>query len=199
MKTILYVATVATICLTISTTFAQKVRLRDGKVDDLKNITKLNVKFDYSDMTVGKKSEKDYIADKKQDYNNNEAGKGDAWEKSWVADREGRFEPRFKEEFEKQSGIDIGDYPKEKYTLVVKTKHSEPGFNVGVMRHNAEIDCEAMLVETANPNNVVAKLDIDNCPGRTFFGNDFDTGERLQEAYAVAGKGLGKYIKNEVK
>jgi hypothetical protein len=40
---------------------------------------------------------------------------------------------------------------------------------------------------------------VQNCPGRTFGGNDYDTGTRIQESYAVAGKGLGKFIDKEVK
>ena len=63
----------------------------------------------------------------------------------------------------------------------------------------AEIDGEALIVETANPSNVIARISVLNCPGRTFGGNDYDTGERIQEAYAVAGKGLGKFIKDKTR
>jgi hypothetical protein len=156
-----------------SLVMAQRVRLEEGDLKFMEGVKKMNVQYDYSQMKVGKKSEKEYIQDKKEDYNTKEAGKGDKWEKAWVDDRGNRFEPKFKEEFEKQSDITIGDYPTEKYTLVFKTIYTEPGYNVGVMRKN--------------------------CPGRTFGGYDFDSGERIQEAYAVAGKGLGKYIRKETK
>jgi hypothetical protein len=36
---------------------------------------------------------------------------------------------------------------------------------------------------------------LDNAPGKVFMGNDYDTGERISEAYAKAGKELGKYLK----
>jgi hypothetical protein len=44
---------------------------------------------------------------------------------------------------------------------------------------------------------VVAKVSIQKAPGRSFFGSDYDTGERIAESYADAGKGLGKFIKSK--
>ncbi len=179
---------------------AQRVRVLDGSIDVLKGVKKLNIQFDYSKMGVGKfETEEEYISKKKEDYNKKESGKGDEWSKSWKADRKNRFEPQFKELFAKHSDINIGDHPNEKYTLIFKTTFTEPGFNVYITRKNAEIDGEAWIVETANPSNVIAKISVQNCPGRTFGGNDYDTGERIQEAYAVAGKGLGKFLDKELK
>jgi hypothetical protein len=182
------------ITLFASDIFAQRVRLLDGNLDALKNIKKLNVQFDYSKMGVGKfADEEDYISTKKGDYNKKEEGRGEKWEKSWKADRKNRFEPQFKELFVKYSEVNIGEYPGEKYTLIFKTTFTEPGYNIYISRKNAEIDGEAWIVETANPNNIVAKISVQKCPGRTWGGNDYDTGSRLEESYAVAGKGLGKF------
>lgn len=63
------------------------------------------------------------------------------------------------------------------------------------MRKNAVIDGEVWIVETANPSNIVAKITVDKALGRTFGGYDFDTGGRIMEAYADAGKALGKFVK----
>lgn len=180
---------------------AQKVRLIDGSLDALKGIKKMNLQFDYSKMGVGKfATEEEYISKKKEDYNKKEEGKGDTWSKSWVADRKNRFEPQFKELFAKyDETLLLGDYSGEKYTLIFKTTYTEPGYNVYVTRKNAEIDGEAWIVETANPSTVIAKISVQNCPGRTFGGNDYDTGERIQESYATAGKGLGKFLDKELK
>jgi hypothetical protein len=147
---------------------------------------------------VGGKTETDYVAEKKAAYNKKEAGKGDAWEKNWYADKEGRYEQHFDDLFEKQSGMDLDKAGNAKYTLIFKTKFVEPGYNIYVSRKNAELDGEAWIVETANPSNVIAKLSVDNCPGRTFGGNDYDSGVRIEEAYEVAGKGLGKFLKKEL-
>jgi hypothetical protein len=151
-------------------------------------------------MGVGKfATEDEYLAKKKEDYNKKEPGRGETWERSWKADRKNRFEPRFKELFTKYSDITIGDFPEEKYTLIFKTTYTEPGYNIYVSRKNAEIDGEAWLVETANPSKVIAKLAVQNCPGRTFGGDDYDTGLRIEESYATAGKGLGKFIDKQLK
>jgi len=46
---------------------------------------------------------------------------------------------------------------------------------------------------------VIAKISIDDVAGQTFGGYDFDTGVRLQESYAKAGKELGKFLRKKLK
>jgi len=185
----------------INSASGQRVRVIDGSLDALKSIHKMNLQFDYSKMGVGKfATEEEYIAKKKTDYNKKEEGRGDQWEKSWIADRKNRFEPQFKELFAKyDEDLLLGEYPSEKYTMIFKTTFTEPGYNIYVSRKNAEIDGEVWIVETASPSNVIAKISVQNCPGRTFGGNDYDTGNRIEESYAVAGKGLGKFLSKEMK
>lgn len=200
MKKIIGCATLLLVLATQSAS-AQKVKLKEGSLSALAGVSKMNVQYDYSSMGVGKfDTEAEYISKKKEDYNKDESGKGDKWETAWVADRESRFEPQFEELFDKHSdGIDIGKNGSEKYTLIVKTTFTEPGFNVHVMRKNAMINAEILVVETANPSNVLATLTVDKSPGRTFGGYDYDSGTRIQEAYAAAGKALGKFISKERK
>jgi hypothetical protein len=69
--------------------------------------------------------------------------------------------------------------------------------NIGIARKSASINGEAWIVETANKTNVIAKLSVEKAPGNAFWGNDYDTGERLAEAYATAARGLALYIKNK--
>ena len=82
-----------------------------------------------------------------------------------------------------------------KYTLIFKTTTVEPGYNVVISRKNAEIDGIVWIVETADKTKKVAELTIANAPGRIYGGYDYDTGTRIAECYAVAGKRLGKYLK----
>lgn len=200
MKNLHAIVITAALTAATITTHAQKIKVLSGNIDKLKGVENINLEYDYSKMGVGKfATEKEYLEKKKADYNAKEAGKGDEWEKSWVADRKNRFEPQFEELFGKFSGITAGDIPEAKYTLIFKTTFTEPGFNIYVTRKNAEIDGEAIIVETANREKVVARLSVLNNPGRTFGGNDYDTGTRIQEAYAMAGKGLGKYLKSKLK
>lgn len=197
MKNIISAA-ITTLLVLIATqpAAAQSVRLKDGSLDMLKTASRMNVTYDYSEMGVGKfETEAEYIAQKKADYDKKEAGRGDAWEKAWKADRKNRFQPQFEELFNKYGGkLSIGDYPSAPYTLIFKTTYTEPGYNVYVSRKNAQINGEVWIVETANPDNVLAKLSVMKSPGRTFGGNDYDTGERIQEAYAAAGKAVGKFM-----
>lgn len=177
---------------------AQKFKITEGSLNDIVASKQLNVTYDYSDMRVGKfDNEADYISKKKNDYNNKEAGKGDEWEKSWVADRAGRFQPQFEELFNKYSDIKAGNDPSSAYTMIVKTTFTEPGFNVGVMRSNAYISGEILFVETANTGHVIATISFTKSPGRDFGGYDFDTGYRIQQAYAALGKGLAKFLKKQ--
>jgi hypothetical protein len=65
-----------------------------------------------------------------------------------------------------------------------------------ISRKNASIDGEAWIIDSAT-KAVIAKLTVDDCPGRTFGGYDYDTGVRIRESYATAGKGLGKFIRKK--
>ena len=82
-----------------------------------------------------------------------------------------------------------------KYTMIFHTTSTEPGYYIYVTKKNAEIDAEVTIVETANRSNKIAVISVNNAPGRTFSGNDWATGDRISESYAVAGKKLGKFIK----
>jgi len=181
-------------CLLSLHTFAQKVKTTSGNPDILKAEASINFEFEYEGISVGKyKKEADYIKVKTEEYNSKEAGKGDTWAASWGRDKQARYEPKFIELFTMSSGMTTNKNAK--YTLIFKTLSIEPGFNVGVMRKNAEIDAEIWIVETENRDKKVCTLTINNVPGGTAFGYDFDTGLRISEAYANAGKKLAKYLR----
>lgn len=182
-----------------SLAFAQ-VKMVSGKLDVLKAGSKINTEFTYDNMGVGKfKTEEEYVNKKKAEYNNKEAGRGDRWADSWVADRKNRFEPAFNNLLGKHSELNPGAYPDAEYTLIFNTSFTEPGFNVGVWRSNAYINGTAKIVETKNRNKVVAEFTLNKMPGRDVSGYDFDTGERIEEAYSKAGKELGQLIKKKMK
>lgn len=180
--------------------FAQKIKLIEGDLSALKGQSSVNTEFTYNDMIVGRKNkpEADYLAEKKAEYNEKEPGKGDKWAQQWVDDRKTRFEPQFRELFNKHSGITTTD-ANAPYTLIFKTTMTEPGFNVGVAKMPAYINGELWVVDTKDKNKVIAKLSIIKVPGSQFGGFDFETGARLQECYAKAGKELGAYIKSKTK
>jgi hypothetical protein len=174
--------------------FAQRVKLIEGNLSSLKGVTGVKTEFTYENMIVGKDlTEKAYIAEKKANFDEKEPGRGDKWEKAWIADRKDRFEPQFRELFSKHAGISTVD-DKSPYTLIFKTTRTEPGWNVGVMRVPAFIDGEAWIVSSSDRSKVIAKISVMKSPGRDAWGLDFETGARLQEAYAKAGKELGQFL-----
>jgi hypothetical protein len=189
----IFLSSITLFCLSLSTN-AQRIKTVEGNLDILKNETAINVEFTYDNMSVGKyDKESEYLEKKKTEYNSKEPGRGDRWVKNWVADRKASFEPKFIDLFEKTSGMTVK--ADAKYTLIFHTTSTEPGYYIYVSKKNAEIDAEVTIVETANRSSKIAVVSVNNAPGRTFSGEDWATGDRIAESYAVAGKKLGKYIK----
>jgi hypothetical protein len=190
--------------------FGQKVKLEEGDLSPLKSEKTLAFAFTYDSMSMGgghghppgpghshgQQTEAEYVAKHTEDYNKKSPGKGDEWAKAWKDDRETLYEPGFTKEFEKYGALQPD--PKSKYTLIFKTTITEPGFNIGFMRHNAEISGVAWIVETGNKSHVIAKISVTNSPGGSFFENDYATDERISTAYSEAGRGLGYYIKGKL-
>jgi hypothetical protein len=194
MKSLRNSILLAIILLIRSSSFGQKIRVKDGDKNVLKNESTINIEFTFDNLSVGKYSkEEDYIKAKKDEYNRKEPGRGDTWATRWKDDQTSRYPPDFINLFEKNTGMSTSKDAK--YTLIFHTTSIEPGFNIGITRKNAYIDAEVLIVETANKDKVALKLSLDNAPGKVFMGNDYDTGERISEAYAKAGKELGKYLK----
>jgi hypothetical protein len=204
MKKYLYAPLLAIIAMASHVTNAQRVELKSGDLAVLSGQKVVNIEYDYSQFGVGKfATEQEYLDRKSAEYNAKEAGRGDNWKKSWVADRKARYEPKFEELFNKgmeDKGLQvIQSRPDAQYTLIVHTKFVEPGFNVGVMRKNAYVDYEIDLVESANKSSRVAELGMRNVPGSMAMGMDFDTGARLAESYAKAGKTLAAFLDKKFK
>ncbi|MBL0741297.1 hypothetical protein [Chryseolinea lacunae] len=187
-------------CLALSLTgYSQKIKLIDGDLSPLKGVKGVSTEFEYDKMSVGKfDTEPEYVAQKIKDYNAKEPGQGDKWAVKWKEDRKDRFEPQFRELFSETSGISTVD-EKSPYTLIFKTTKTEPGYNIGISRANAYIDAEAWIVDAKDHSKVIARISITKSPGRTAMGYDFETGTRIQEAYAKAGKELGAFIKKALK
>jgi hypothetical protein len=181
---------------------AQKMKLESGSFKALSGESKVLVVYVYDDMNVGtgkrEMKETAYIERKKAEYNEKEAGRGDDWEKAWIADREGRFHGKFEQLFNKSAGKDgisiSRDYTDAKYTLIVHTTMTEPGFSVPmVMTVPSDINLEISLVETGS-DKVLGKMSLIGSPGNAFYGAAWDTGNRIQESYAKAGKEFGKWL-----
>lgn len=183
--------------------FAQKIVKNEGDLSFLKSNPSINIEYDYSEMGVGKfKTEEEYINKKVEEYNSDEAGKGDKWKESWLGSRERVYHPKFEELFNKyaeKAGVKgERNNSDAKYTLIVKTTFTEPGFNIGITSKPAGINVEYIFVETGT-TKVLAKFTQMKIPGAQAMGMDFDTSTRISESYAKAGKMFGAYISKNVK
>src|SRR5690606_31802781 len=88
-----------------TSSFAQRIKVIEGDLSALKGVSGIKTEFTYDNMIIGKdRTEADYIAEKKANFNEKEPGRGDKWEKAWIDDRKERFEPQFRELFSKHSG-----------------------------------------------------------------------------------------------
>jgi hypothetical protein len=182
-----------------SGSIAMAQKLVSGSVDMLKGEKVLNLKYDYSHMTVGKyKNEQDYVTKKTDDMNKKEAGSGDKWAAAWVSDRADRYQPRFEKNLNMvidHMGVSAKENaPDAKYTLIIKTTFTEPGFNVGVMRQNAYIDMVVDVVETAAMDKVLGGIEMKKLQSVYMGGYDFDTGARIESCYDRAADNLGSFL-----
>ena len=174
---------------------AQKISFVSGNPKALKGISSLDVEFVYADnLHIGKMTEADYIAKHKKEANAKEAGAGDKWEKSYYADREEHFAPKFIELFnkvlEKKYGMDARENNSEaKFRMIVTTTFIEPGFNIGIQSRPAFINLEISFVNIESGEEV-AKYKIQKSPGTAYY----DLGVRVGEAYAKAAKYFAKFL-----
>jgi hypothetical protein len=191
------------ICLAFGLTtvsHAQKIALKSGSVASLGTLSEIRVEYTYDNMMVGKYKEADYLKKKVEEYNKKEPGKGDQWQKDWVGDRETKFQPRFQDGFNNFCNLVSVNFKVDpnaggKYRMVVHTTFTEPGYNIYMSSKNASINAEVTFFNESNAE--MAKVTITNSPGGGIFDLDYDTGIRIQEAYANAGRSLAAFILEE--
>jgi len=181
---------------------AQKVKVLSGDFKSLKGISEYNLEFDYKDIKVDKfKTEEEFLADKMK--KREEKGTDEDFRKSWFADREERYEPKFIESFNKRFDDQEVKVAKglssAKYTMSVKTVWISPGFNVGVVRRDAYVTAIVTVFETANPSNVLISVQYEKTHGEGAMGYDFNSGYRISEGYAKLAKELAAGIKKHTK
>ena len=73
--------------------FSQKIENQEGDFKFLKGASKVEVKFDYSNLKLLKVNftEEEYIADRKKQLNGKQNGVGDNWEAKWRDSRLGMW------------------------------------------------------------------------------------------------------------
>jgi hypothetical protein len=167
---------------------AQKLVVKTGAIDFLKNQKTLLVKYDYSNMAVGKyDKEADYIDAKVKELNGAEAGKGDKWKDEWFGKRTAAYEPSFEELFNK--GLDKEGLSCSKtaagaeYSMTIHTTFTDVGYFIGISSKPSFINAEITFTKIAT-NEVAAVITVEKVPG---VGG-------IKEAYAKLGKSLAAMI-----
>jgi hypothetical protein len=184
--------------------YAQKVKITEGSYSALKGISAYNLEFDYSNVMIPKyDSEEDFLKDKMAKRDEKEEGAGEVFKKSWFADREDRYEPKYIESFnkrfddgERKVGKDLSDA---EYTMKIHTTLLYAGYNVGVMRQNAKIEATVSVYKSEDPSNVLFSANYSKVEGGSFGGMDYNSGYRISEAYAKLAKKVAADIKKKAK
>jgi hypothetical protein len=184
--------------------YGQKVKITEGSYSALKGISTYNLEFDYSNVMIPKyDSEEDFLKDKMAKREEKEAGSGEVFKKSWFADREDRYEPKYIESFnkrfgdgEKKVGKDLSDA---EYTMKVHSTLIYAGYNVGVVRKNAKLEATVSVYKTGDPSNVLFSANYSKVEGGSFGGMDYNSGYRISEAYAKLAKKVAADIKKKAK
>jgi len=184
--------------------YGQKMKVSEGSIKNLKGITQYDLEFDYSDMQIPKyKSEEDFLADKVKGKEKKAKGSGERWKKKWFNNRKERYVPMFIESFNKRfkkGNVKVEkDLDDAKYVMKIHTTWMYAGYNVGIVRHNAEINVEVTVYEKVNPSNVLLKGTYKKVPGNGAFGNDYDEGFRISHCYAKLAKNIAIYILKKAK
>ncbi len=192
----------ATLALLVvcTTAFAQKLKVEEGDLKNLKDIKVYMMEFDYTDIQIPKfDNEEAFLKDKMDKRDEKEAGDGERFKKSWFDDRPNRYHPKFIESFNKRfkdSAVKVQEEEAD-YTMKIHTTKLYPGYNVGIVRHNAEIDATITVFETGNESNVLFSGSYKDVQGGGAFGNDYDSGYRISECYAKLAKTFAKDLEKK--
>lgn len=179
----------------------QNFKLASGSLAALKDQTEVNVELNFDNVLMMKENitEAQYLENRKNDLLANPK-RGEAGWKKWS----GEWEKYKKEEYiqyflkglnksYKKIKFDTGNAAK--YTIVFDTKWVFPGWHAGMIGMSAEINGSVKLVETNNPSNVLAEVQLEKFD--KFVKNKEFVMEygRIAAAYEAAGKYFVKEMK----
>lgn len=195
----LLITLIALIGFGLTANAQRSTRAKEADYKFLKKEKKLNILFTYEGMTVGKNmTEEAYVAKKVKEKNEKKSGTGNKWKKAWEKGKLSIYEPIFKAAFIKKmgkAGIKVSEGDDARLTVIVKTTRIEPGFNIGIVKKNAEVDFEFIFVETANKDNIVAQIIMTRARG----SDTYTVSDRVKLAYMGGARRLSGYIAKRLK
>ncbi|MGL1885316.1 MAG: hypothetical protein OCD76_02280 [Reichenbachiella sp.] len=188
---------IALACMMSMNVDAQKLKVTSGSLKDMSAYKSYDLVYTYSDgLMIGKKTETDYLEEKRTAKNEKEAGTGDAWVAKWQEGKEGgiffeKFEKLLNETLEESGVNGSRDNASADCTATVNVYYLDPGFNIGITRRPA---FTSMTVTFAADGKEVAIVDMSKAPGADAMGYDFDAKSRIGESFAKSAKTLGKTL-----
>ncbi|OBQ52815.1 hypothetical protein JJL45_09495 [Tamlana sp. s12] len=199
MKNLLQFALILLLATTAG--YAQKLKVKEGSFKSLKDIKEYTLVFDYAGVEIPKyDSEEEFLEDKMAKREEKEAGAGEVFKKSWFADRENVYEPKFIESFNKRfedGEVKVTKETTASHTMVIKTTLMYAGYNVGVMRQNAKIEALISIYENSAPDKILFSGMYTKVEGQGAMGFDYNSGYRISEGYAKLAKEFAKDLKKK--
>ncbi len=179
---------------------AQKLKVQEGDFENLKGIGTYTVVFDYTDVQIPKfENEEEFLKDKMDKREKKEAGDGERFKNDWFNDRPDRYHPKFIESFNKRFDGEVKVTEDDaEYTMKIHTTKIYPGYNVGIVRHNAEIDATFTVFKTGDEGNTLFSGSYRDVQGSGAMGYDYNSGYRISECYAKLAKNIAGVIKKKV-
>ncbi len=180
---------------------AQRLKVNEGDFKNLKGINTYSVVFDYTDVQIPKfENEEAFLKDKMDKREEKKAGDGERFKNEWFNDRPDRYHPKFIESFNKrfENGELSVTEDAADYTMEIHTTKIYPGYNVGIVRHNAEIDATFTIYKTGERDNVLFSGSYQDVQGNGAMGYDYNSGYRISECYAKLAKNIAKEFDKKV-
>jgi hypothetical protein len=195
MKTVKLI-TLFAFLLTAINLHAQKLKFEviSGNLAFLKEVNKIKIIYDYSNLMVGELKESDYVAKRMAEKNLGKPGSGELWLKEWVGDRSDFYEPRFEEVWNKYiKKIPAGKNIESDVIMNVHTTWIEPGFYL-MGSHADRTSLINITITFTKKGEEKAVVNIIHSPGVSGLIDSFDAANRIAESYAKAAKTLAQYI-----
>lgn len=168
-----------------------------GDLSYLSPMITISVSIEFDTLfVVGYGTEKEFVEKMKQKFEEKKEGGGVKWENSWNEKRTAVFARRFKTLFYKYSELDSAASPQ--YHLIVRPTKLIPGFDDQEGTHYAFLSGEAYLVKTSEPHKRLAKIIFNNVRGEGIVA-DYTGSVRIGDAYAIAGRKVGRLVNQSMK
>ena len=210
--------TVAACLLTLATS-AQKIQWTKGDLSVLKGQKSVATRIDYEGMQVSDLSEKAFLEERRANFNAEKPGDGDKFCENWEAAKkpnDGKFVKRFNEHFTKASKEKVSAGSNDgNYLIILKPTSMDLGKGRYFGTKPALVDFDIMIVEAANPSNIVAQGSVKGVKGESKAPKgskwipgaagtaidvsnrvqNFDATNRLAESFELLAVAMGKAVK----